>query len=127
MLGSHFDPLIDSWDVQVELELGGCLTGLGGVGQCVSASKASLGHFLRVPVGPECLPQMFNLLSLCAAITHLDVKTQYDTPHLSQEAWSVRTYSYVRTAAQPSDQYSYGMSCVASIFSPMTGCIASAA
>ena len=47
------------------------LAGFEGVGYCGSASKVSLDHSLRIPVGPEHLSQVFGLLPLCAAITHL--------------------------------------------------------
>ena len=43
----------------------------GGVGRCAAASKVSLDHSLRIPVGPEHLSQVFDNLPLRAAITHL--------------------------------------------------------
>ena len=60
-------------DIRDEQQLGGCLTGLGGVGQPGSASKVSLDHSLKIPVGPKHLSQVFDLLPLCAAITHLQL------------------------------------------------------
>ena len=41
------------------------------MGWCGSASKISLDHSLRVPVVPEHLSQVFDLLTLSVAITHL--------------------------------------------------------
>ena len=49
----------------------GCPAGLGGVGRRGLASKVSLDPSLRIPIGPEHLSQVFDLLPLRAAITHL--------------------------------------------------------
>ena len=66
-----FKPLAESRDVREEQQLGGCLAGLGEVGRCESASKVSLDQSLRIPIGPKYLSQVFDLLPLRAAITHL--------------------------------------------------------
>ena len=43
------------------------------IGQRGLASKVSLDHSLKIPVGPKHLSQVFDLLPLCAAITHLQL------------------------------------------------------
>ena len=48
-------------DIRDEQQLGGCLAGLGGVGQRGSASKVSLDHSLKIPVGPKHLSQVLAL------------------------------------------------------------------
>ena len=69
-LACPFDLLAESRDIRKEQQLGGCLAGLGGVGRRGLVSKVSLDHSLRKFVGPKHLSQVFDLLPLCAAITH---------------------------------------------------------
>ena len=70
-LACPFDPLAASRDIWEEQHLGGCPAGMGGVGRRGPASTVSLDPSLRIPFGPEHLSQVFDLLPLRAAITHL--------------------------------------------------------